>query len=230
MSNSTGSTKARAARWAARLALVAAVTVGVGVPTVGAASASPLDLAYTYSMESYYAYTEPAYELYVPLWDFAYTERMWEMYRAPVVGVGDDYPYSPSVCGHAGDCAGIDPWGFTKQQCVSFVAWRLSQRGVTVDGATYGNAGDWDTAAQSRGISVDSSPRVGDVAHWNPNEKVEWTVGSSSFWNMAGPYGHVAYVTSVHGDGTVDIEEYNQNGDQSYHQQFSVRAPRYIHF
>ena len=31
------------------------------------------------------------------------------------------------------------------------------------------------------------------------------------------PYNHVAYVQSVNGDGTVTIEEYNQNSDHSYH-------------
>ena len=31
------------------------------------------------------------------------------------------------------------------------------------------------------------------------------------------PYNHVAYVQSINGDGTRNIEEYNQNSDHSYH-------------
>lgn len=147
------------------------------------------------------------------------------------VGRGDDYPYSPTICGHSGNCHGIDEWGFTKQQCVSFIAWRLSQRGVLVNGADYGDATNWDRVAQQAGYVVDTAPTVGSVAQWRSSEKSTWTTpGGGSAWMQAGPQGHVSYVTAVHADGTVDVEEYNQNSDESYHVALSIRAPRYIHF
>jgi surface antigen len=144
----------------------------------------------------------------------------------PPTGI-DDYPYSTPKCYPSGSCES-DPWGMTKQQCVSFVAWRLSQRGVIVDGA-YGNAENWDDEAIARNKTVDNTPAIGAVAQYDA-EKAD----STGF--KAGPLGHVAYVTAVNTDGTVNVEEYNQSskafpdGDQSYHQRFSVKANTYIHF
>jgi surface antigen len=229
----------RIARWGTRLTLAAAVSVGVMAQTTGIASAfSGSEYAYTYD-NAFSDYTALPYEEYTDWYwgtdsGFEYTDRAFHEYidfSWYYGGGGDDYPYSPSICGHTGQCDGIDDWGFSKQQCVSFVAWRLSQRGVVVDGASYGDAGNWDRVAQARGYAVDSTPTVGSVAHWRHSESITWSTangGTRSIW--AGPQGHVAYVTAVHADGTVDIEEYNQNGDRSYHEQQSIKAPRYIHF
>jgi surface antigen len=116
----------------------------------------------------------------------------------------------------------FDRWGFYNRECVSFVAWRMNRdHGAGafsngMRGGRWGNAGDWDDNARRLGYVVSSSPRVGAIAHWNPGE--------------AGRYGHVAYVSRVHGDGTVDIEEYNYGARGRYGTRGPVRAPRYIYF
>ena len=97
----------------------------------------------------------------------------------------------------------VDPWRFYNRECTSFVAWRLnSQNGVAFDngygGVLWGNAGNWDDAARSVGLTVDDVPAVGAVACWQ------------------GGAGHVAWVVSVE-DGHVWVEEYNMNSDGAYH-------------
>ncbi len=57
-----------------------------------------------------------------------------------------------------------------------------------------GNANTWYARAASQGYSVGYTPRVGAVA--------EATTG----------YMHVAYVTAVHGDGTITVSEMNFRG------------------
>jgi surface antigen len=90
-----------------------------------------------------------------------------------------------------------DPWGFALRNCTSFVAWRLREaNGVDdfandMNGAHWGNAGDWDETARALGYLVDGVPAVGAVAQTDD-----------------GRVGHVAWVTAV-GDGTVTVEEYN---------------------
>jgi len=90
-----------------------------------------------------------------------------------------------------------DPWGFALRNCTSFVAWRLrTTNGLSAfenhfGGVHWGNAGDWDEAAEELGYLVDDVPAVGAVAQTD-----------------AGRVGHVAWVSAV-GDGTVTIEEYN---------------------
>ncbi len=110
---------------------------------------------------------------------------------------------------------GTDPYRFTARQCTSFVAWRLnSANGVAFNvffrGVKWGNASNWGYAARSVGYRVDNTPVRGAVA-----------------WQARG---HVAWVARVNGDGTVVIEEYNWNYDQSYHTR-TVPASKfqYIH-
>jgi surface antigen len=132
----------------------------------------------------------------------------------------DDYPYR----GHAN---ALDPWGFYTDYCTSFAAFRLSQEGVTLHGATlrgpngktafFGNGGSWDAAAASIGYVVDSHPTVGSIAVWHGGEDHAW-------WG-----GHVAYVMAVDGAGNATVEEYNWSNYLRYGQR-TTRAPRYIHF
>ena len=66
----------------------------------------------------------------------------------------DDFPYRGTV-------NRLDPWGFYTGYCTSFVAFRLSQEGVRLHGASltgpngktafFGNGGSWDAAARSIG-------------------------------------------------------------------------------
>ena len=74
--------------------------------------------------------------------------------------------------------------------CTNYAAYRLIRNGVD---ASYlqgqGNAWQWCGVAASRGIKVDGTPRVGDIAWWDSTAGV-------------GSDGHVAYVEQV-GDGFI---------------------------
>jgi peptidoglycan DL-endopeptidase CwlO len=59
-----------------------------------------------------------------------------------------------------------------------------------------GSAGGWASAWNSHGWQTSNVPIPGAIA---------WTSS------------HVAYVKSVNGDGTVNLEEYNWGGSASYH-------------
>lgn len=132
----------------------------------------------------------------------------------------DDYPYRGTV-------NNLDPWGFYTGYCTSFAAFRLSQEGVRLHGASlqgpngktafFGNGGSWDAAAASVGYVVDTRPTIGSVAVWHGGESGAW-------WG-----GHVAYVMAVDGAGNAIVEEYNWTNYLRYGQR-TVRAPRYIHF
>jgi len=108
-----------------------------------------------------------------------------------------EYPYAD-----ASNCAcDLDPWGFYKRQCTSFVAWKLNTvNGVNfhngMNGSKFGNASNWGNNARNIGLTVDNNPAVGSVAWWSS--------------------GHVAWVSSVNGS-VVHIEEYNWNKDGNYH-------------
>src|SRR5260370_26704793 len=111
----------------------------------------------------------------------------------------DDFPYRGTV-------NKLDPWGFYTGYCTSFVAFRLSQEGVRLHGASlqgpngktafFGNGGSWDAAAASIGYVVDTHPSVGSVAVWHGGENRAW-------WG-----GHVAYVMAVCGAGTSAVSGY----------------------
>jgi hypothetical protein len=90
------------------------------------------------------------------------------------------------------------------------VAWRVNQElGLTVAG--WGDARNWDDAAQRAGYAVDSSPRPGDIAVWE------------------GYYGHVAFVVAVNMDSTVNVEQYNRAGKGEFSRESRLRAAHYIH-
>ena len=116
---------------------------------------------------------------------------------------GDDYPFwNQSTEANGG---GLSPLGYFYRECVDFVAWRLN-RDVGSTSAPWrytwhnlasGSAYMWYSAWQSRGWPTSSTPVPGAVAWF--------------------PYNHVAYVRSVNSDGSVNIEEYNQQSDHLYH-------------
>src|SRR2546430_4758670 len=132
----------------------------------------------------------------------------------------DDYPYR-------GTSNLLDRWGFYTGYCTSFAAFRLSQEGVVLHGATlqgpngksafFGNGATWDAAAASIGYVVDAHPTVGSVAVWHGGEDGAWSGG------------HVAYVMAVDAAGNATVEEYNWSNYLRYGQR-TTRAPRYIHF
>lgn len=87
----------------------------------------------------------------------------------------------------------VDPWGMYSRQCVSYTAWKVYQKnGYMPYWGGRGNANQWPGNARAAGIPVSSSPRAGSVGVI-----------------MAGQYGHVVWVESVNGDGTINISQYN---------------------
>lgn len=91
-----------------------------------------------------------------------------------------------------------DPWMFLTRECVSYTAWywnvMLGKRFIN-SSPPHGNATDWPELAIWQGYSVTSTPRVTAIISWRAT--------------AAMPYGHVAIVEKVNGDGTIDISEYN---------------------
>jgi surface antigen len=134
-----------------------------------------------------------------------------------------------------------DGYGFYSCQCTSYVAWKMNKNGIefdnhkikvndelkyignyysTINGATISrlsHAGNWDNAVSTIDIPFDNSPRVGDIAVWEPN-----TGGT-------GWAGHVAYVESINSDGSVNISEYNFHNFIGYGTRSNVQASHYIH-
>ncbi|MFI9462663.1 CHAP domain-containing protein [Streptomyces xiamenensis] len=86
-----------------------------------------------------------------------------------------------------------DGHGYYRASCVSFTAWAIRSDGLARRASPdfLGDAGDW-TAPRTT-----ATPRVGDVAQWAAHHA------------GAGSAGHVAYVTAVHANGTVEVHEYN---------------------
>lgn len=138
----------------------------------------------------------------------------------------DDYPWRLSRG------ASADAFGFTTRQCVSFVAWRLAQRGTRLDNARqgWGDARAWDDAARRLGHAVGRAPVVGAVAHWDAGERSPLSTGGPSLRGVmrAGAYGHVAWVQQVHTDGSATVAHYNATGTRSFSTS-RVKAPRYLY-
>lgn len=108
---------------------------------------------------------------------------------------GDDYKYK----NRAPDSNPPDEWGYYIKECVSFVANRLSNMGVSANLFSHlGNGSDWVNAP----VRHTNNPKPGMVAVYGPG---------SEFGN------HVAMVTGVQGN-KISGEEYNWNYDHKYHQ------------
>lgn len=115
-----------------------------------------------------------------------------------------------AAAGQAGFFSGVQ--GYPAGQCTAFVAGILQASGVPASEWTYlGNGDAWGANAAARGVAVDHNPVAGSVAYFG--------------------YMHVAYVTGVNGDGTVNIIEGNFSG-MSYHARTisASEAAGYIHF
>lgn len=123
----------------------------------------------------------------------------------------------------------LDPWGFYNRECVSFVAWRMNRDAKRtrapwaftnyMRGGHWGNGEHWDENAKLLGYPIKPrATRVGVIAQWNRAE-----VGG-------GFPGHVAYVSKVNPNGTVNVEEYNFRVRGGYGTRVGIRAPRYIYF
>jgi surface antigen len=112
--------------------------------------------------------------------------------RTPIVY---GYPYA-SRCPAAGVADAVDRFRMYACNCTSYVAWALARNRQRIDWFVPGsmNAWNWPNVARAAGLTVNSVPVPGSVAVWP---------------HVAPPFGHVAYVTRVNSDGTVDVAEYN---------------------
>lgn len=153
-------------------------------------------------------------------------EKMQEEIRAEMrrtqgngtVGSGyNSYPY-------AGNCPQDDSMyivlGGYVCQCVSYTAWKVKEFwGISI--YNWGNAADWGRYAAANGYVVDNNP-------------TPFSVGYSE----SGYYGHVVWVESVNGDGTINLTEYNNAyssasgswGDFGARNHVPASGFRYIHF
>lgn len=125
-------------------------------------------------------------------------------YRAAMASVsrfiGDDYPFKDLGTGSS-------PLNYALLNCTDFVAWRLN-RDAGSAGAPWlltwgyltpagGDAYEWKANWDAHGWITSSVPVPGSVA---------WFPGMD----------HVAYVSKVNADGTVFIEEYNNDVHLAY--------------
>lgn len=126
---------------------------------------------------------------------------------------GGGYPWGDARCLQTGQVegwCGTFEWGYNGsyhnwatggyafRNCTDWVAWRVKiDKGFAPAGL--GNAKTWDDRAPAYGYGVGSTPRQGAAAVSN-----------------AGYYGHVMYVESVNGDGTITVSDYNRAGTGKY--------------
>jgi surface antigen len=87
-----------------------------------------------------------------------------------------------------------DGHGYYEGECTSFASWAVRNDGLhdSMSPDYLGNANSWWATATETGTA-----HVGDVAQWD------------GYRSGAGAEGHVAYVSKVYGDGTIQIQEYN---------------------
>jgi surface antigen len=130
-----------------------------------------------------------------------------ERYRGTAYSGANTYPWQ-------GDCPDKQDFYMTYQdgyalggyvcECVSYAGWKAYEfYGLYL---SWGNAYSWDDGARAAGYVVDHNPE--------PN-----TIGQVDGY----PYGHVFWVESVNGDGSISVTEYNNayatylySGDMHY--------------
>lgn len=116
-----------------------------------------------------------------------------ELYRGSAYSGANTYPWQ-DVCPDQQDYFGT-VWdghyiGGYVCECVSYAGWKAYEwYGVVL---AWGNAYNWDDRARSAGYTVNHTPTAG-------------TIGQVD----SGPYGHVFWVESVNGDGSINVTEYN---------------------
>ena len=111
----------------------------------------------------------------------------------------------PSQWANAPQDTVSDSWGMFNRECVSYVAWRVHNAygnmpsWGTMYSFPYGSAKYWPGHADEAGIPRGSTPRKGSAAVMTN-----------------GPWGHVAWVEDVYGDGSVRVSQYNYAVDGLY--------------
>jgi surface antigen len=109
----------------------------------------------------------------------------------------------------------VDPWGMYNRECVSYTAWKVYQKnGYMPYWGGRGNANQWPGNARAAGIQTSSTPRAQSVG-----------VISSGY------YGHVVWVESINGNGTINISQYNEwlpgSGWGQYSERYNVSPSAY---
>lgn len=118
-----------------------------------------------------------------------------ELYRGSAYTGANTYPWQE-------DCPAKQDWygtvwdgyyiGGYVCECVSYTGWKAYEAyGVVL---AWGNAYSWDDRARAAGYTVDHTPAAG-------------TIGQVD----GGAYGHVFWVESVNGDGSINVTEYNNS-------------------
>lgn len=138
--------------------------------------------------------------------------RLNQISGGTVVAGDPNHGGYPAYLNDAPISALIDPWGMFNRQCVSYTAWKVhSTYGNMPYWGGIGNANQWDDNAARIGIPYGKTPKPGSVIVFN-----------------SGRWGHVAWVESVNDDGTINVSEYNQNGDGRYHERYNVNYMKEI--
>ena len=100
----------------------------------------------------------------------------------------------------------IDPWQLFNRECVSYVAWALSNRGKLVEGFHgSGNASQWPSSAVNySGASIVANPRADDA------------VVLGQIPGFTSSYGHIMIIDSIGSDGWINVSQYNMYGTGEY--------------
>ena len=125
-------------------------------------------------------------------------------FAAPSARAADDYPWPNAAMG----LNSMSPLGFNLRNCTDFVAFRLNQQmGGAVSPAS-AQRFNWSILTHhngGRGGAVDWKQDVIATPEWGPSRVNSTPAVGSVAWFASG---HVAIVTAVYGDGSVQIEEY----------------------
>lgn len=120
-----------------------------------------------------------------------------ELYRGSTYTGVNTYPWQ-EVCPaqqddyitYWEDVFGVHKIGGYVCECVSYAGWKAYETfGLAL---AWGNAYSWDDNARAAGYRVDNTPAAD-------------TIGQVDGY----PYGHVFWVESVNGDGSINVTEYN---------------------
>ena len=116
-----------------------------------------------------------------------------ELYRGSAYTGANTYPWQADCPGRQDDY--ITYWDGYKIggyvcECVSYAGWKAYEAyGLAL---AWGNAYSWDDMARKAHYTVNNNPAAG-------------TIGQVDGY----PYGHVFWVESVNGDGSINVTEYN---------------------
>lgn len=143
-------------------------------------------------------------------------------------GVDGNYPWNSNNCPMQGwvsyggaDGNGTDGKGYGCRQCTSYVAWKAARETGRYP-IGWGDAKDFPAYARAAKMKTGYTAKAGSIAVMKPAQS-------------GGPAGHVAWVESVNGDGTMIVSQYNYNygagwGKYSKMKMYTNQFSEYIYF